>query len=154
MMMLRCLVRIWSCRMRSLCVKTLAASTSSGGRSPASTATCTVLAGTTTGGCSGMSCRSCSMSAAYMQEGKCFISVARFWTSSSMSLSTLLVEIHWSVSVKIVVACISTLIWAQLNLTCPYKIRICNSIPSWHCVWQCCSGGTRVSRQAAFTSLS
>ena len=30
-----------------------------------------------------------------------------------------------------------------INLTGPYKIRICNSIPSWHGVWQCYSGGSR-----------
>ncbi len=64
-----------------------AAVTSSGGRSLAATASCTVLAGCTTGCSLEMSCRSCSMSAVFMQEGKCLISLVRIWASSSMSLS-------------------------------------------------------------------
>ena len=39
------------------------------------------------GGCTGMSCMSCSMSAAFMQEGKCLKRISRIWASSSMSMS-------------------------------------------------------------------
>ena len=79
--------RAWSCRMSLLREKTLAASASSGGRSPAATASWTVLTGITTGGWSEMSRNSCSMSAASMQEGMCFNRSASISASSSISIS-------------------------------------------------------------------
>ena len=84
--LVQCL-RTCSCRMRSLVEKTSDASTSSGDRSFAAIASCIVLAGTATGGCTEISCNRCSMSAAFMQEERCFKSVASIWASSSISIS-------------------------------------------------------------------